>query len=221
MIKEFSPEQLTAIKVAQQTAIDTKSNYRALDNDHLDLLFREARSQNGWLDEPVSDEQLEELHSLTKMGSTSMNCCPARFVFLRSSEQKERLKPTLAETNVAKAMSAPVVTIIGYDTAFYEHMPKLFPHMDVRPMFESNAELTESTAFRNGTLQAAYFMSAARALGLDCGPMSGFNNQAVDALFFAGTSIKSNFICNIGHGDPQKLFQRLPRFEFNDVCQIL
>ncbi|MEM8937294.1 MAG: malonic semialdehyde reductase [Pseudomonadota bacterium] len=205
---------------AQKAADALKARYRPLSDDHKDILFQEARSQNGWLDEPVTDAQLHELYALTKMGATSMNSCPARFVFLRSNDEKERLKPALAEPNIAKTMSAPVVAIIGYDSAFHKHMGKLFPHRDVKPMFEHNEALREATAFRNGTLQGAYLIMAARAIGLDCGPMSGFNNSAVDEIFFKDTTVKSNFLCCLGQGDSTKPFQRLPRFEFSEVCQI-
>lgn len=218
---EMSPEQLQAMKAAQQAAADLKARYSPLDTDHLDILFREARSHNGWTDEPVSTDTLKALHDLVKMGPTSMNCCPARFVFLTTDEGKERIKPYLVEGNIDKSMSSPVLAIIGYDLAFYEKMDKLFPIRDAGPMFEGNAELASVTAFRNGTLQGAYFMLAARALGLDCGPMSGFNNVGVDEEFFAGTQIKSNFICALGHGDPGKLFPRLPRLEFDHACQII
>ncbi|MEM9401246.1 MAG: malonic semialdehyde reductase [Pseudomonadota bacterium] len=218
---DLSPEQLQAMQAAQQAAADLKTRYRPLDSDHLDILFRQARSHNGWTDEPVGDDTLMALHDLVKMGPTSMNCCPARFVFLTSDEGKERIKPLLMEGNVDKSMAAPVLAIIGYDLAFYEKMDKLFPIRDVRPMFEGNAELASVTAFRNGTLQGAYLMTAARALGLDCAPMSGFNNAGVDDEFFAGTQVKSNFICGLGYGDTSKLFPRLPRFEFEDTCQIV
>jgi 3-hydroxypropanoate dehydrogenase len=221
MSDEFTPEQLKEIELAQQTAVKLHADYRPLDDYHLDLLLREARSHNGWLDKPVSDEQLHELFELTKMGPTSMNCSPARFVFIRSDEEKQRIKPTLMEGNVAKTMSAPVLAIIAYDTEFYDHFPKLFPHMDARPIFADNPELSQVASFRNGTLQAAYFMLAARALGLDCGPMSGFDNAAVDDMYFSGTGIKSNFLCALGHGDASKLFQRLPRFEFDEACKLL
>ncbi len=217
---DMSPEQLQAMQAAQQAAADLKARYRPLDNDHLDILFRDARSQNGWTDEPVTEDTLNALYDLVKMGPTSMNCCPARFVFLVSATAKERIKPYLMEANVDKSMSAPVLVIIGHDLAFYENMNKLFPIRDVRPMFAGNNELASITAFRNGTLQGAYFMLAARALGLDCGPMSGFDNAGVDAEFFSETKIKSNFICGLGHGDTRKLFPRLPRLDFDEACQV-
>ena len=187
----------------------------------LDLLFRDARTHNAWRDEPVSDVILEAVFDLAKMGPTSANCSPMRVVFLRTPEAKARLKPALIPDNVEKTMAAPVTAIIGYDLAFHEHLPRLFPHTDARAWFAGNDALIESTAFRNGSLQGAYFIVAARALGLDCGPMSGFDNDAVDREFFADSTIKSNFLCNLGHGDPAGLFPRSPRFDFDDVCQIL
>ncbi|BFM14837.1 malonic semialdehyde reductase [Maricurvus nonylphenolicus] len=217
----FTQEQLQIIAAAQQDAKELRDRYEPLSEDHKDLIFRQARSQNGWQDKPVSDEQIVALYDLVKMGSTSMNCCPARFVFIRTESEKERLIPSLAPPNVSKVEEAPVVVIVGYDQAFFEHMPKLFPHKDVRPLFENDPENAELTAFRNGTLQGAYLMMAARALGLDCGPLSGFSNDLVDQAFFSGTKIKSNFLCCLGYGNYKKLFQRLPRFEFEEVCRIL
>ncbi|MEM9403840.1 MAG: malonic semialdehyde reductase [Pseudomonadota bacterium] len=217
---EMTPEQLQAFKRAQDAVADLQSRYRPLEPDHLDILFRGARSHNGWSDRAVEAHTLRELFDLVKMGPTSFNCSPARFVFITSEEGKARIKPALVEQNVEKSLSAPVLVIVAHDLAFYEHFPKLLPIRDVRPMFEGKPELIESTAFRNGTLQGAYLMIAARALGLDCGPMSGFNNQVVDDTFFAGTQIKSNFLCALGHGDPTKVFPRLPRFDFEEACQI-
>ena len=214
-------KQIDIVKQAQQAATMLKLHSKPLDSNQLDLLFSQARSQNGWLDKPVDDKLIKRLYDLTKMGATSMNCCPARFVFLRTIEGKKRLLPALAEGNVSKVLSAPVVAIIGYDLAFHEHLPQLHPHRDVRSFFAGNDSLIASTAFRNGTLQGAYLMLAAKALCLDCGPMSGFDNEKTDEIFFSGTQIKSNFICSIGHGDPSKLFQRLPRFEFNEVCELV
>lgn len=187
----------------------------------LDQLFRQARSHNGWQPRRVSDATLHSLYELLKMGPTSMNCCPARFIFIRTAENKERLRPALAPMNVAKVMSAPVVALIGYDLDFPARLPRLFPH---RPQaangFRQNPALVAETAFRNGTLQGAYLMLAARALGLDCGPLSGFDAQRVDQEFFAGTRIRSNFLCCLGHGDPASLFPRLPRLEFSEVCTL-
>jgi 3-hydroxypropanoate dehydrogenase len=193
----------------------------SLDAGALDVLFREARTHNGWNDQPVTDADLHAIFDLLKFGPTSANCSPARFVFVRSEAAKEKLKPALSAGNLAKTMSAPVTAIIAYDPKFYDQLPKLFPHADARAWFVSSAALAEETAFRNSTLQGAYFIIAARALGIDTGPMSGFDKAAVDAAFFAESGFKSNFLCNLGHGDPSKLFPRSPRFEFAEACQIL
>ena len=195
---------------------------QTLNREALDLLFRQARTHSTWLDQPVTDETLRDLYNLMKFGPTSMNCTPARFLFLRSREAKERLRPFLMQANVDKTMAAPVTTIVAYDLKFYERLPQLFPHYPgAREIFANNADLAQITATRNGTLQGGYFIMAARALGLDCGPMSGFDNAKVDAEFFAGESVKSNFLCNLGHGDASKLFPRNPRLEFEDACRVL
>lgn len=193
----------------------------AANNEALDLLFRNARTHNGWLDKPVSDALLMQVYDLAKMAPTSANQQPMRIVFVKSAEAKAKLKPALDAGNVEKTMTAPVVAIIGYDLKFYEHLPKLFPHANARAWFEGNDELIKLSAFRNGTLQAGYFLLAARALGLDCGPMSGFNNAMVDEAFFAGTAVKSNMLINLGYGDASKLYPRSPRPEFNDFCRIV
>lgn len=187
----------------------------------LDTLFRTARTQNGWREGSVSEAQLRAVYDLAKWGATSANCSPARFVFVMSQDAKAKLEPALIPGNVEKTMAAPATVIVGHDLDFYEHLPRLFPHTDARSWFAGNDELIRTTAFRNGTLQGAYLMLAARALGLDCGPMSGFDNAMVDAAFFAGTNVKSNFLCNLGIGDPEKLFPRSPRFSFDEVCRIL
>lgn len=192
-----------------------------IDATTLDQLFRTARTQNAWLDKPVADTLLAELHDLMKWGPTSANCWPLRVVYVKSPEAKARLLPLLLEGNRAKTEASPVTAILGMDMTFYEELPRLFPHTDAKAWFVGNAPLIESTAFRNSSLQGAYFMLAARALGLDCGPMSGFDNAKVDAEFFAGTSIKSNFLCSLGYGDPAALFPRSPRPEFAEVCTIL
>jgi nitroreductase len=192
----------------------------AIDEKGLDILFREARTHSAWLEKPVPDALLEQVYDLAKFGATSTNCSPMRIVFVASKAAKERLKPALAEGNVEKTMSAPVTAIIGMDMEFYEQLPKLFPHADARSWFVGKKDFIESTAFRNSSLQGAYFMLAARAMGLDCGPMSGFDNAKVDALFFAGTNIRSNFICNLGYGDASKLYPRSPRLEFSAACRI-
>ncbi len=192
----------------------------ALDNQALAALFTEARTHNGWNGEPVSDELLTKLYDLTKMGPTSANCSPARFVFVRTAEGKEKLRPALSSGNLEKTMSAPVTVIAAIDSEFYEKLPVLFPHADARSWFTSSSAMAEETAFRNATLQAGYLIMAARALGLDTGAMSGFDKNKVDAAFFAGTTWKSNFLINLGHGDPSKLFGRLPRFAFEDACVL-
>lgn len=191
-----------------------------LDDEALDLLFRKARTHNGWRPGAVSEAALRAIYEVMKWGATSANCSPARLVFVISPDAKERLRPALIPGNVEKTMAAPCTAIVAYDLDFYEYLPRLFPHEDARSWFAGNDELIRTTAFRNGTLQGAYFMLAARALGLDCGPMSGFDNGKVDAAFFAGTRIRSNFLCNLGHGDPAKLFPRSPRFDFEDVCRV-
>ena len=192
-----------------------------LNQEPLDQLFTNACTHNAWADQAVGADQLRAVWDLTKMGPTSANCSPARIVFVVSDEAKARLKPCLMEGNVAKTMSAPVTAIIGSDQKFYDRLGDLFPHTDARPWFAGNGPLIESTAFRNSTLQGAYFMLAARALELDCGPMSGFDNAAVDAAFFAGTDIKSNFLCCIGYGSGEDMFQRSPRLDFDDACSVV
>ncbi|MDJ0971143.1 MAG: malonic semialdehyde reductase [Kiloniellales bacterium] len=192
-----------------------------LNDAGLDLLFRDARTHNGWTDKEVSDVLLQAVFDLAKMGPTSANCSPQRIVYVKTQAGKEKLKPALMAGNVEKTMAAPVTAILGYDLEFYEQLPKLFPHTDARSWFLGNDDLIEATAFRNGSLQGAYFILAARALGLDCGPMSGFDNAMVDQAFFPDGKVKSNFICSLGYGDPSKLFPRSPRFDFDEVCKIL
>ncbi len=195
-----------------------------LDDEALDLLFRNARTHRRFFDEPVTDAQLRRMHEILKWGPTSVNCQPMRVVFVRSKEAKERLKPALDAGNRDKTMRAPVTAIIAHDTLFYEHLPKLLPHSpNVIDSFRGAEKkaLAEETAFRNGTLQGAYLILAARAVGLDCGPMSGFDNAKVDAAFFPDGRVKSNFLCNLGRGDPAGVSARSPRFAFEDVCTIL
>lgn len=192
-----------------------------IDAAGLDLLFREARSQNKWKDEPVSDETIRELYDILKFGPTSANSSPARFVFIRTKEGKDRLAPALSSGNMAKTMAAPVTAIVAYDPKFFEKLPKLFPHNpDATSWFTSNDSLAATTAFRNGTLQGAYLMIAARSLGLDIGGMSGFDNAKVDAEFFAYSGWRSNFLVNIGHGDPEGVFGRSPRLDFDEACLL-
>lgn len=218
---QMSEQQMQEVADAQARFAEFKSREPLLDQAGLDLLFNEGRSQNGWQDKPVGEDILRELYDLARMGATSMNCCPARFVFVHSAEGKEKIKPALLPNNVDKVMSAPMVAVIGYDPQFYSKMGQLFPHRDVAPLFAGNDALAEITAFRNGTLQGAYLMLAARALGLDCGPMSGFDNGAIDEAFFADTAIKSNFLCSLGYGRPEKVFQRLPRLSFEEACELI
>lgn len=194
--------------------------HHAITDESLDTIFRNARTQNKWIDKPVSPAMLMAVYDLMRMGPTSANCSPARFVFAVSKAAKERLAAHCAPGNAPKVLAAPATAIIGYDLDFAERMPKLFPHnQDAKNWFKDPA-LEHSTAFRNGTLQGGYFILAARALGLDCGPMSGFNNDAVDKEFFAGTRIKSNFICSVGHGDPAGVFPRSPRLSFDEACKL-
>lgn len=193
---------------------------KVLSDEALDQLFREARTYNEWRDEDISDVTLQALFDLMKMGPTSANCSPLRIVFIKSDEAKEKLKPVLSEGNVEKTMTAPVTAILAQDMEFFEHMPKLFPHTDAKSWFVGNDDLIRETAFRNSTLQGAYFIMAARSLGLDCGPMSGFDTDKLNEAFFKDTTFKVNFLCNLGYGDPKNLFPRSPRFEFDEVCEI-
>jgi len=206
-----------------------------LSEEGLNLLFREARTHNGWQDKPVTEDTLRQLHEIMKWGPTSSNGCPGRFLFIRSQEAKERLRPALAPGNVEKTMAAPVTVIVAYDLKFYEKLSKLFPHNpEMGSYFAANPQLVEITARRNSSLQGAYLILAARALGLDCGPMSGFDNAKVDEEFcgfseckggeqefFPEGHWKSNFLCNLGYGDPSKLYPRSPRLEFEEACKIL
>jgi len=201
-----------------------------LSNEGLDLLFRQARTHNVWLDQPISDDTLRELYDLMKFGPTSANSSPARFLFLRTSEAKQRLLPALSPSNVDKTLKAPVTAILAHDLQFFEEIPKLMPHNpSMRDMFAKSPQMAETGAFRNASLQGGYFILAARALGLDCGPMSGFDNAKVDAEFFTASAgnppafhhVKSNFLCNLGYGDPSKLFPRNPRLTFEEACRLL
>ncbi len=193
----------------------------AINEEALQQLFTEARTQNGFLPEPVSEDQIRDLYELLKWGPTSANASPARILFLTSAEAKERLIPHMSANNKDKTRDAPVTAVIAFDLEFHEKLPKLFPHVDARAWFADNFALREETAFRNSTLQGAYLILSARALGLDCGPMSGFNADGVNSEFFPDGKWKVNFVCNIGHGDPSKLFPRNPRLEFDEACKIL
>ncbi|MFM0628378.1 malonic semialdehyde reductase [Paraburkholderia xenovorans] len=192
-----------------------------LSEQALDQLFREARTHNGWQQKPVDDAVLKQLIELVLLGPTSANCSPGRFVFVKTPEGKEKLRPALSPGNLEKTMAAPVTAIVGMDMEFYEHLPKLFPHADARSWFAGNDKAIADTAFRNSTLQGGYLILAARALGLDTGAMSGFDAAKVDEAFFAGTTVKSNFLINLGYGDPSKLFPRSPRFAFDEAARIV
>jgi 3-hydroxypropanoate dehydrogenase len=185
------------------------------------LLFEDARSHNAWLPTPVDDAQLQRLFDLMRMAPTSANCSPLRVLFLKSAEAKARLAPALAPGNLAKTMAAPVTAVLAQDLEFHEKLPRLFPHADARSWFAGKPEHIRITAFRNASMQGGYFILAARAVGLDCGPMSGFDNAAVDREFFPEGTVQSNFLCNLGHGDPSGLFARSPRFDFAEVCRVL
>lgn len=208
-------------ETAQNEVRAMRDTLKTLDGAQIDLILTKARSHYAWTEKPVSDELLHQIFEIMIMGPTSMNTCPARIKYVRSDAAKEKLAKSLKPANVPKVLGAPVTAIIAFDLEFWTHLPKLFPHEDRRFMFEGKAKHIENTAFRNSTLQGAYFMIAARALGLDVGAISGFDNSVVDEEFFAGTSLKSNFLCNLGYADEGALFQRLPRFEFDDVCEIL
>lgn len=192
-----------------------------LTDQALDTIFRAARTANAWQDRPVSAELLHQIHELMKFGPTSANSCPLRLLFLQSPEAKARLKPFLMESNIDKTMTAPVVAILAMDMRFHEHLPFLFPHTDAKSWFEGNDDLIAQTAFRNSSLQAGYFIIAARALGLDCGPMSGFDADGVNKEFFPDGRFKVNFICNIGYGDHSKTFARSPRFSFEQIAKVI
>lgn len=192
-----------------------------LTQENLATLFTDARTYSEWQDKAVSDEQLQKIYDLMKWGATSANCSPARIVFVKSEAEKSKLLTCMAAGNQDKTRTAPVTAIIGMDMAFYDKLPELFPHADARSWFVGNQSAIDATAFRNSSLQGAYLMLAARALGLDCGPMSGFDADKVNISFFAGTDVKVNFICNIGYGDAEKLFPRSPRLGFDVACKII
>jgi 3-hydroxypropanoate dehydrogenase len=194
---------------------------RIINDAALDQLYRQARTHRSWTGEPVSDVVLQAAYDLARMAPTSGNCCPMRVLFLRSREAKERLKPALSAGNLVQTMSAPVTAIIGYDLQFYDFLPRLYAAADARRWFVGDEALIRETAFRNGSLQGAYFILAARAVGLDCGPMSGFDNAKVDAEFFADGRIQSNFLCNLGYGDGGRMRPRDARLEFDEACKIL
>ena len=208
-------------RIPDRTDFDTARRLAArLDDAALDQLFREARTHNGWLDRPVARELLEEAVDLAKMAPTALNASPLRIVFVESADAKARLKPALNPGNVDKTMAAPVTAILAHDVAFHDHLPRLFPHADVRPMFVNNADAAKHTATQNATLQAAYFILALRSLGLDTGPMGGFDKARADAAFFAGTTHHSDLLVNIGYGDHAKLFPRSPRLHFHELASF-
>ena len=190
-------------------------------NSYLDQLFLEARTQNGWLDQAVTVEQIYQIYDLVKMGPTSANCCPARFVFLTSAEAKAQLKPTLSSGNVEKTMTAPLTVLVATDQKFYDQFVTLFPHADAKSWFTSSPEFAAETGLRNSSMQAAYLIMACRSLGLDTGPMSGFNADQVNDVFFKDTDYKINMIINVGYGDHSKVYSRLPRLDFEDACKVL
>lgn len=195
-----------------------------LDDKSLDTIFRQARTHNAFTDKPVSDETLRQVHELMKWGPTSANCQPARILFVRSKAAKDKLAPALSPTNLDKTMKAPLTAIVGFDLQFYEHLPRMFAHNQTAKSWFDGPEkkaFAETTAFRNGSLQGAYLIIAARAVGLDCGPMSGFDNARVDAAFFADGRVKSNFLCNLGYGDASKVMPRNPRLTFEEACRIV
>ena len=194
---------------------------RPIDDHSLDQLFRNARSHGAWTDKPVTEVDMRAIYELVKLGATSANCSPARFVWVASDEAKARLKPLVSATNAAKVISAPVTVVIGYDLDFAAELPRLFPQAPTAKDWFADPKVAEITAFRNGTLQGAYLIMAARALGLDTGPMSGFDNAGVDREFFAGTNIKSNFICSLGYGDASKLAPRAPRLSFEEAGRVV
>jgi 3-hydroxypropanoate dehydrogenase len=215
-------KSLEDVRAAAQNDIrDLRGKITELDKDSLDLILTKARSHYAWQDRPVPKSLLVDIFDIMKMGSTSMNCCPIRITFVVDDVAKQRIAKSLKPANVPKVMSAPVTAILAYDTEFWRELLRLFPHEDRRGHFSEKPEHAEDTAYRNSTLQGAYFMIAARALGLDVGPISGFDNAVIDEEFFAGTTLRSNFLCNLGYGDVDALFQRLPRFDFDDVCEVL
>ena len=210
---------MSIMAIGEDTSADLGET--RLDDAGLDLLFRDARTHSVWQPEPIREATLREVYDLAKMGPTSANTSPLRVVFLTTEAAKARLLPALAPQNVEKSRTAPAVAVLAYDTLFYEHLPRLFPHADAKAWFEGNAELIQQTAFRNSSLQGGYFILAARALGLDCGPMSGFDPEMVNREFFPDGRWKVNFVCNLGHGDSSKLFARSPRLSFDEACQVL
>lgn len=202
---------------AQADIRDLRYGLKQLDQASIDLILTRARSHYAWQDRPVTDDQIRRIHDIVKMGPTSMNTCPARFIWIKTDEARQRLSKALKPKNVPKVMGAPLTVIVAWDTEFWKELPKLFPHEDRRHLFDGNEAYAHDTAYRNSTLQGAYLMIAARAIGLDVGAMSGFSNAVVDEEFFSGTTLRSNFLVNLGYADESAIFQRLPRFDFDDV----
>jgi len=211
-------EELRA--VARQNVRALKERISTLGDDEIELILTGARSHYAWQDRPVTEDQIRRMYNIVKMGPTSMNTSPARFVWVTSDEGRARLSKALKPRNVPKVMGAPLTVIVAWDEEFWKLLPRLFPHEDRRPLFDGKEDFSHDTAYRNSTLQGAYLMIAARAIGLDVGPMSGFSNKIVDEEFFAGTTLKSNFLVNIGYADETALFQRLPRLGFEDVSEF-
>lgn len=221
MNDRMDTDQAALDRAAQQAASDLKERIAHADADTNALLFTEARTHNGWLDKPVDEATLEKLYDLVKWAPTSANAQPARYVFLTSKAGKARLKPHLSAGNVEKAMSAPVTVIVAHDLAFFDDMAKNFPMKDMSGRYRGDPAAAGLMALRNGTIQGTFLMLAARAVGLDVGAMSGFDHEGVDREFFEGTTLRSNFLCNLGYGDPSKLFRRLPRYGFEEACQVV
>jgi 3-hydroxypropanoate dehydrogenase len=217
----MSADNVTAVEPHHADDAGISSHLKMLEPAGLDLIFRKARSHHTWKDTPVSDADIAAIHEVARWGPTSTNGNPARFVFIRSSAEKQRLAECVAEGNVKKVLTAPIVAIVAHDLEWWQALPRLFPHKDMRGPYAASAAKAAETALRNGSLQGAYLMIAARALGFDVGAMSGFDNAKVDEAFFAGTTFRSNFLCSIGHADETGLFPRLPRHAFRDVCKIL
>ncbi|HEX9464169.1 MAG TPA: malonic semialdehyde reductase [Alphaproteobacteria bacterium] len=211
-----------AVLDARNRIAALRTKVARLGDSGFDLLFRVARTHNAWQNKPVPDALLREIVDIMQLGPTSQNCQPVRILFVRSPEQRAKLAEAASPANAAKIKVAPVAAIVGYDTKFYEHLKRTFPHRpEAADNYRNNAALAEATAFRNGSLQGAYFIIAARAIGLDTGPMSGFNNAKVDEQFFAGTSVKSNFLCNLGYGDETGVMQKLPRLGFEEIVKFI
>jgi 3-hydroxypropanoate dehydrogenase len=208
-------------RIARSEVRNLRHRITELGQDSLGLILTEARSHYAWTDRPVSNDQIRKIYDIVKTGATSMNSCPARFVFVQSTEGKDKLAKALKPANIPKVMGAPLTAIVAYDLDFWKELPRLFPHEDRRGHFSDKPAFAQDTAYRNSTLQGGYLMTAARAIGLDIGPLSGFSNEIVDSEFFAGTQLRSNFLCNIGYADESALFQKLPRFDFEDVCSFL